>query len=263
MQTHPAFERLASGLAEQGVDLLAWRPEYIIRRLRRTALLSGDVFLDRHVDRLLEDARARDTFLNDLSIGVSEFFRDALPFAWLEEVALPELERTTPRPRALSVGCAHGQETWSLAMLLAERFASFEVTGLDRQPDFAAAGRRGVYTEADVFRVTHGRVRRWFSVEADCFVITQALRPHVRFEVHDLSFGALPQSVARASVELILCRNVFIYMAPPLRELLIEAMVEALAPGGWLMLGTADCAPKHPALVPVVPEGRALRKVGS
>lgn len=256
-----AYHQLRIGLASYGVDLGTWRPEFIMRRLRRAALLSGDVFVDRHVERLIGDARAAESFLDDLSIGVSEFFRDPLSFAFLEELTIPELCRAEAPPRALSLGCARGQEAWSVAMLLAERREDFEVLGLDRHAPFIEAARRGVYERPDLERVSFGRMHRWFEPGNGSWTITPSLQSNVRFAVKDLAEAALADAVAPRSVQLVLCRNVFIYFSRRARERLVEAISQIVSPGGFLVLGSADVMPETGDFEQVSTRGRVFRRV--
>lgn len=251
MDSNSAIDRLAAGLATHGVDLSLWQPAFVLRRLQRGALLSGDVFVDRHVDRLLSEPDAREAFLRDLSIGVSEFFRDSLPFGHLEEVILRELVRRAPYPRALSLGCAQGQEVWSLAMLMAERFERFHVLGVDRHPAFIEAAIHGRYSTSELQRVSIGRIQQFFEEDGPgAWRIRPSLRSHARFALHDLSGGDLPPHVEPGSIALVLCRNVFIYLMPHARSRLLDAAAEALMPGGVLMLGAVDQMPPHSSFSP-------------
>lgn len=242
-----ALDRLIRGIVGSGIDLSGWKPGFVLRRLQRGALVSGDVFLDRHVDRLLADRPSLEAFLDDLSIGVTDFFRDTLAFAELEEVALPELARRTSAPRVLSLGCAQGQEPWSLAMLLAERFDDFEVLALDRKASFLDAAREGVYLASELERVSLGRVTRFFTRAAESFSISPTLRPYVQFALHDLADGALPAHFVDRSFDLVLCRNVVIYLAEPARHTLMDSIRRVLKQGGTLMLGAADSVPSPAA----------------
>lgn len=255
MQSVSAIQRLTTGLAEHGVDLTPWQPSFLLRRLQRAAMLSGDVFLDRHVERLLAEPACRAEFLRELSIGVSEFFRDALPFASLEEELLPELARLTHFPRALSIGCAQGQEAWSLAILLAERFEHFHVLAVDRHPGLIDRALHARYSRDELSRVSLGRVERWFVPEENgSFHVHPDLSTHVRFELQELSDGSLPAHLEPGAVHLVLCRNVFIYLSAHARSALLDSVAAALCKGGFLMLGAADQLPPHPAFSAV--EGR-------
>ena len=262
MSDFSPLERLADGLRPRGVDVGLWREEFLLRRLRRGALLSGDVFLDRHVERLLEAPESLDRFLEDLSIGVSAFFRDPLPFAWLQTQVVPELCRRTRSPRAVSIGCATGQEAWSLAMLLAERTDSFDLLGVDRSLALLTTAREGRYADADVAGVTLQRLDRWFVHRGEHYEVAAPLRPFVRFEHHDAAAGTLPSEVLPGSVDLLLCRNVLIYLSERSRSALLEAMVKALAPGGYLVVGDAEKVPPRADLQPG-PEHTCTYRKGS
>jgi len=259
MTATPAVDRLVAGLASRGVDVSEWGREFLLRRLRRGALLSGDVFVDRHVDRILDDAPVLDAFLRDLSVGVSRFFRDPVAFGVLE-VLLPSLTRSPAPLTALSLGCAQGQEVWSLAMLLAEQEVPFEVVGVDRHPAFLASAQEGLYTFDDVEEVTLARARRFLVEREGHHLVAPILRPFARFECADITDVDLSCLSRTQKVQLIACRNVLIYLSPVARRQLIDACVEHLAPGGLLMLGSADPRPEHPHIEPVFEAVRMYRR---
>jgi two-component system CheB/CheR fusion protein len=263
MAASPALHRLTEGLVAQGVDLSSWRPAFLLRRLQRSALLSGDVFLDRHVERLLGSDDALGTFLSDLSIGVSAFFRDPLPFAALEEMVVRDLAREPAAPpRVLSVGCARGQEAWSVAMLLAERFPRFGVVGLDRHPGLLTEANEGTYNAAELESVTVGRLKRFFIADGEQYGVNWELRPSVSFEEFDFGGGELPPWVEPASTDLVLCRNVFIYLQREMRGRLLDAIARALRPRGALMLGPADEMPERPDFVRLCDRAGLYRRNG-
>ncbi len=239
MESAPALDRLTGGLASRGVDLSAWRPEFLLRRLQRGALLSGDVFVDRHVERILDCPLALQAFLNDLSIGVSRFFRDALAFAALE-VVLVHFSRSGDPFTVLSLGCARGQETWSVAMLLAERNAQAGVIGIDRDPIQLEGAWHGRYDFDDVSEVSLARARRWFTSQGGAYVISPELRPRVRFEQADLAKANLAALSPACPVNVVLCRNVLLYLSNEGRRRLLTEIRRVLAPGGVLLLGPAD-----------------------
>lgn len=250
MVASPALHRLTEGLVAHGVDLSPWRPEFLLRRLQRSALLSGDVFLDRHVERLLGSEDALGSFLRDLSIGVSSFFRDPLPFAALEELVIRDLVReATAPPKVVSLGCARGQEAWSVSMLLAERCPRFGVIGLDRHPALLAEATEAIYPPAELESVSFGRLKRFFVAEGDHFGISWELRPFVSFEEYDFGDGQMPGWLEPESIDLVLCRNVFIYLRREARSRLLDGIARALRPRGALMLGTADEMQERPDFV--------------
>ena len=246
MVASPALHRLTEGLVAHGVDLSPWRPDFLLRRLQRSALLSGDVFLDRHVERLLGSEDALGSFLRDLSIGVSSFFRDPLPFAALEELVIRDLAREAAAPpRVLSLGCARGQEAWSAAMLLAERCSRFSVIGVDRHSGLLAEAAEGTYSAAELENVSFGRLKRFLIAEGEQYGMSWELRPFVSFEEYDFGDGDLPPWVEPESFDLVLCRNVFIYLRREVRGKLLDGIAGALRSRGALLLGPADEMPER------------------
>ena len=255
--TATPLELLLAGCSARGIPLGAYRREFLSRRLVRAATLAGEVFLDRTVERLLGDPAALERFLAELSVGASAFFRDAVPFAVLEEKILPTLERVPGPVRVWSAGCAHGQEAWSVAMLLAERRGDFEVVGSDRSASFVAAAREGIYDAEELSRVTLGRVQRFFCREGERYRVGDELRARVSFRVQDLAHEPPPAD----DFHLALCRNVLIYLSPASKGLVFANLARALRPGGHLVLGQAESLPAQVgAFEAVIPYARIFRK---
>lgn len=260
MSSLSTFQRLQRAASEQGIDLSVFRPEFLARRLKRSAILAGELFLDREVDRLIEDPAALTRFLEGLSIGVSAFFRDRLPYALLEDRVLPRLRRTFPTVHAWSAACAQGHEPWSLAMMLWEQRISSRVWASDRNPAFVETAQAGVYAERELAQLSRERYQTFFSpLDAQHASLRPLVRGAVQFAVHDLAHGVLPAAAERP-LHLVLCRNVLIYLGTEARRRLCLEIARHLAPGGYLLLGSAEHLPEEVPLTPVDQEARLYRR---
>ena len=178
-----------------------------------------------------------------LTVGETYFFRDPLLFRELEERVLPERIRSREADRTLrcwSAGCSSGEEAYSLAILM-ERLLPPEWDGTilatDVNPAFLEKGRQGVYS-AWSFRETPLEIRRrWFTETDGRWSLDPALKRKVAFREMNLAREFPPALFPLLSdLDLILCRNVMIYFRPTVREALLERLVQALRPGGWLAL---------------------------
>lgn len=175
-----------------------------------------------------------------LTVKVSRFYRNAPAFDLLA-ARLPELARTLQGEplRAWSAGTAHGQEAYTLAMLLADTgvpHAAVLATDLDETA--LAAGARGVYRAEDLAEIPPAVRARHLRESSDGAAhVVEALRRRVRFVRHDLAAGGAFSSFR---FHLICCRNVLIYFSPPLQHRALRALAGALEPGGYLLLGEAE-----------------------
>jgi chemotaxis protein methyltransferase CheR len=173
------------------------------------------------------------------------FFRDRAPFDLLARHALPQLARlrhSTRRIRIWSAGCSTGQEAYSLAMLFAENAAQWrgwtiDILGTDVSPHVVDRARRGVYTQFEVQRgLGINQMIRWFEESDDGWRAIEEARRPVRFQVHNL-LEAPPQP---GGFDIVLCRNLLLYLTTEKRGFAFDRIASAMAPDGWLMLGAGE-----------------------
>jgi len=208
--------------------------------------------LQRHAptcQRLLRSATESDPrVLSALLIGFSGFFRDTDVFHTLEYTVIPHL-RARDRPiRILSVGCSSGQELYSLAMLLAEQglLAGADLVGMDCRTDAVDTAREGVFPDALVTAVPAELSARHFIAVAGGLRVRDRLRSRTRWQVMDAT-AALPPG----PWDLVLCRNLFIYLQHCTMHAMLTRMVEHLAPQGFLVVGKAERPPPSLGLTTV------------
>ncbi|MEO6248637.1 MAG: protein-glutamate O-methyltransferase CheR [Sphingomicrobium sp.] len=173
------------------------------------------------------------------------FFRDRNPFDLLTAEALPilaERRRATRRIRIWSAGCSTGQEAYSLAMLFADdpdRWAGWtiDILATDVSTSVIERARAGVYSQFEVQRGLGVRqMIRWFEECDDGWRTAVALRRPVRFKVHNI----LDPTPPGGPLDIILCRNVLLYLCREKRALAFDRLSSALASDGWLMLGAGE-----------------------
>jgi len=173
------------------------------------------------------------------------FFRDRTPFDLLSKHALPALARrreSTRRIRIWSAGCSTGQEAYSLAMLFAEdpvawRGWTIDILGTDVSTSVIERARAGVYSQFEVQRgLGINQTIRWFEEAEGGWRTIEPLRKPVRFQVHNL----LEQPPQPGSFDIVLCRNVLLYLNAEHRTAAFERLASAMAPDGWLMLGAGE-----------------------
>jgi chemotaxis protein methyltransferase CheR len=173
------------------------------------------------------------------------FFRDRGPFDVLQRHALPELAQrrgTSKRLRIWSAGCSTGQEVYSLAMLFAEdaekwRGWTIDILGTDVSTSCVDRARTGAYSQFEVQRgLGINQMIKWFGECADGWRAVEPLRKPVRFQVHNL-LEPVPHP---GDFDIVLCRNVLLYLSPEKKTLAFERIAAAMAEDGWLMLGAGE-----------------------
>lgn len=225
-------------------------PSQLLRELRLSP--NGDL------PRLVADAMANnETF----------FFRDRPSFDALRETVLPRLaaaRRATRRLRVWSAACSTGQEPYSLAMLVADLpglFAGWQVSILATDLSTAAIerARAGLYSQFEVQRGLPIRyLLQHFSQTEEGWRISAPLRASVEFRVMNLieDFRDL------GGFDLILCRNLLIYLDGPTKADLVARLAGALAAGGVLCLGAAESAPGSERVLVPDPQAHGFYRPG-
>ena len=256
-----AADVVAAVRAATGRDLSSYRPATVSRAIGRRMAASGEARLPAYVERLRRDAAEARALVDELHVGVTAFFRDAEVFSALEERVLPSLAgaaRELGTLRAWVPGCATGEEAYSVAMLLGEAAARAPgvqplVFATDTDEGALATARAGWYGREACATVPPERVSRHFRAERGGLVVTRELRDTCVFSTHDLSrdppFGRL---------DLVTCRNVLIYFDDASKLRALQALHQALRPGGVLVLGPAEGLPSHGALFEPLDRGMRI-----
>lgn len=275
--TDAAVAALLRGLAEaHGLDLTPYDTTFLRKALDQRVAATGCANLAAYGGYLAEHRVEAAVLEQSLRIIYSEFFRNPLAFALLEQLILPgviEAKARTGRGeiRVWSAGCATGQEAWSVAMLLDELTATecappiaYRIFATDRsEPDLALA-RTGSYDAAAVGNVQARRLRAHFSRHGDAFVIAPRLRARVEFSDDDLldANSASPAASIYGDFDLVLCSNVLLYYRAETRQFILDKLCRALAPGGYLVTGETerDIVAKHPGLRLVAPPTAVFQK---
>jgi chemotaxis protein methyltransferase CheR len=173
------------------------------------------------------------------------FFRDRAPFDLLARYALPQLaarRAKNKRIRIWSAGCSTRQEVYSLAMLFAEepekwRGWTIDILGSDVSTRCVDRARLGTYGQFEVQRgLAIGQMIQWFDETSEGWRAVEALRRPVRFQVHNL----LEPPPHPGGFDIVLCRNVLLYLSPEKKSLAFERLASSMAEDGWLMLGAGE-----------------------
>lgn len=218
-----------------------WRIDSTLKPMIRDR---GFLSLDDLVMRILSGAEPGliDDVVDALLNQETSFFRDAGVLDTLACAATRMEERAGRRLRIWSAACSTGQEPLSLAMLFCERHArtgqpmpEIRATDMSRRAiDRAVAGR---YTQFEIQRgLPVGRMIEWFEPDGAAWVARRDLRHKVLYARHNLIKDPMPPG----RFDMILCRNVLMYLPPALRRHVLEQLACVLRPDGLLVLGAGE-----------------------
>lgn len=189
--------------------------------------------------------REREWLTGEFSTGETYFMRDPGLFELLAGHILPELVGNRPPGRPLriwSAGCASGEEPYSLAMLvdelgLAGGSDEVDIVGTDISGSAIARAQAGCYGQWSFRSLDAARRDRYFRPAGGQLQVIERLRAAVRFERHDLLGDGLPEP---GKFDLILCRNVFIYLSAPTISRVVAKFAAGLDTGGYLIPGHGE-----------------------
>jgi chemotaxis methyl-accepting protein methylase len=185
-------------------------------------------------------------------IGVTSFFRDSRVFADLDSIVLSKFaDRASAR--IWSIGCSDGMEMYSVAMLLAERRVLHRVflLGTDCRVTATRAAAAGRFDRQALGDVPANLLARYFCptrADADVYEMNAFIRAQVQWRTADVVSTAEP-----GPWDVILCRNMAMYMRADAVSELWNRLARALRPGGYLVLGKAERPHGQSCLVPVAP----------
>ena len=249
MQLSDSSSRILAGLLEArtGQQLTMsrrWRIETALSALLRER---GIATLDELITILVmgKEPSLSQQVVEALLNNETYFFRDRAPFDLLARYALPELlqrRAKNRRVRIWSAGCSTGQEVYSLAMLFADeaekwRGWTIDILGSDVSTQCIERARLGTYTQFEVQRgLGINKMIKWFEETDEGWRAAEALRRRLRFQVHNI----LEPPPHPGDFDIVLCRNVLLYLSPEKKALAFERLASSMAEDGWLMLGAGE-----------------------
>jgi two-component system, chemotaxis family, CheB/CheR fusion protein len=227
-----------------GRDFSHYKSSTIMRRIRRRMQIHQIEDPEKYVALLREHANEARLLSDEFLITVSSFFRDREVVGALEKTIIPRLLESKGRSdtvRVWSVGCATGEEAYSLAILLQEAISRMpdppriQVFASDMHERSLHMAREGYYTGDIQSDVSTERLGRFFTQENGIYRIRRELRELVIFAPHNLM-----SDPPFSKMDLISCRNVFIYLQRDVQQHLVRLFHYAMVPNGWLLLGTSE-----------------------
>lgn len=226
-----------------GFDFSQYTKASLKRRLARIMQFKKLSFYDlKHV--LVNDQQIFQDFLEEITVNVTEMFRDPSFYKSLNNHVLPYLS-SYQHIKIWSAGCSSGEEVYSLAILLKEanlRQKSF-IYGTDINTEVLKEARMGIYslrkikTYAENYSFTGlpGTITDHFTIMYDAASIHSEYKQNTLFSVHNLISDTVFNEF-----QLISCRNVFIYFESELQERILELFYKSLCPLGFLCLGSKE-----------------------
>ena len=236
---------LLNGVYEQyGYDFRSYTQASIMRRVKNFMQDRGFLHISECIPSVLHDDEALSDFVQYISVPVSEMFRDPAVYRELRENIFPRL-RTYPHIKIWSAGCATGEEAYSLAIMAVEEGLEQKVTiyGTDFNDKVLDTARKGIFNISRVKEFTQNYIQsggkeefsRYYHSAYNSVVMNDRLKKLIFFSNHNLVSDS-----AFGEMQLVLCRNVLIYLNHDLQVKVLHLLTESLNHRGFLCIGTHE-----------------------
>ncbi len=227
-----------------GYDFRQYAKGSITRNLQREVDHKGLNRISELLPLIIYDADKLHDLVHNLSIGVTDFFRDAQSYQVLVDQVFPTL-RSFPFIKVWHAGCSNGKEVYSLAMLLNEAglLERCLIYATDISHASLKVAKKGIYSREEVDEAQqryldaggNSKIQDHFNCHYDVAQIESHIRKRITFAHHNLAadnvFGEM---------QLIICKNVLIYFDKNLKQRVIQLFHDSLSPSGYVMLGTTE-----------------------
>ncbi len=245
--THPVYEAVARFVGSRtGLRLSSNHRDRAERAIRHGMERSRITSPEAYHELLKTDEDALDDLVGELTVGETYFFREPGQFEFIRREVLSDLRRRRGSAhvfRVWSAGCATGEEAYSLAMLF-EREGLGErtrVLATDISRAALARGQQATYKSWSLRGTGAAAALPYLSRRGEDHALDDKIRRRVRFEYLNLAQDVYPSLATDTwSMDLILCRNVLIYLDGDTVDRVALRLFQSLAPGGWLIAASSD-----------------------
>lgn len=252
--------------ARTGINLSSNRKSFLLTSLSVRMRELGFVDYQSYFKFLHEGAAGRvewETLVDRLTVHETRFYRDEQALSVIRDVFLPSCHVETDKPVRLhywSVGCASGEEPYTLAMLTNDFFQQraqnyqLGITASDISTDALATARQGNYPANRMTNIpVHWRNQYFTQLEKNRFQVNDNIRQRICFtRINLLDVDTSPVGL----MDLIYCQNVLIYFKRPMRLAILNNLAKHLNPGGMLILGAGEIVDwQHPEIEGIASKG--------
>ncbi|MGA1131964.1 MAG: EAL domain-containing protein [Prochlorotrichaceae cyanobacterium] len=229
---------------QENINFSQYKIGTLKRRILHRQLLSSANTISDYIIYLSERPEEVKQLCQDLLIGATRFFRDSEFWSVLQQDVLPALlERLQPEQplRFWVAACSTGEEAYSLAIAIHEvmqalgRSHPVKLFATDVDQEALGIASHGLYFETIAHDLSPERLERYFTLEGKDYRIKKFIRTQIIFASQDLTTNP-----GFSHMHLVTCRNVLIYMQPPLQEQVLRLLHFSLIPEGILVLGSSE-----------------------
>ena len=249
---------------------LQWRPfqrRGVKRKIKRRIVEVRLSNFDEYLLKVQKDSEEQSHLSKILTVTISRFYRDKEVFDTLESSIIPAIiknKKGKDEFKIWSIGCASGEEPYSLSMLWKEKFEriwsqiNFSILATDINGNLLERAREGKYKKSSLKEVPEEIFQRHFKIENGFYILDRSIRESVEFKKHDIIHGEL-----FSGMDIIFCRNLaFTYFSKECQMNVLKKIARSLNEGGYLIIGKDESLLlTYPTLfVPIFPTERIYQK---
>ena len=222
---------------EVGINLSAYKPEQLNRRINSLMTRVGIKSLDEYSKVIKTNSEQRQKFLDFITINVTEFFRNPELFVDLEKQIAQELLPNNPSLKIWSAACSIGCEPYTIGIILNKLSPNgrHNIIATDIDDTILARAKSGEYTQNEMKGVNNSDLSKYFLIKNDKYYIESKIKSMVTFKKHDLILDKYD-----IGFDLIVCRNVVIYFNNDVKQEIYKKFSNSLKKGGLLFVGATE-----------------------
>lgn len=222
---------------ELGINLSAYKPEQLNRRINSLMTRVGIKSLDEYTKVIRSDSEQRQKFLDFITINVTEFFRNPELYVELENKIKTELLSNNANLKIWSAACSIGCEPYTIAIILDKiaPLGKHNIIATDIDNTILSKAKIGEYTKNEMKAVSSDDLIKYFSIKDDKYYIDSKIKDRVTFRKHDLILDSY-----ESDFDLIVCRNVVIYFNNDVKQEIYKKFSKSLKKGGLLFVGATE-----------------------
>lgn len=232
-------------------DISGYDESFLIKSLEKRAFALGVELSDAYIRYLTENSFEADMLFNALNITYSDFFRNPLTFALLEQWIIPLLihqKKGDGEIRIWSAGCSAGQEAYSLAMLMDKYHEQegqelrYRIFATDISQSALALAREGLYSKDMLQNVKLKQFENYFTNKNGGYQIASRLRESINFSTYDLLDADTenPAESIYGEFDIVICSNLLFYYKPDIQQFILRKACKSMAGNGYLITGEAE-----------------------
>jgi len=225
-----------------GIDFSYYKENTINRRLERRISINRFNNLDDYLIYLEDSDHEKEILYREFLIGVTQFFRDKEAYHSLEENVLENIFTNNRKVvRVWTTGCSTGEEAYSIAIQMHEVAEKHQFKGeikifasdIDKR-SIDIAGK-GFYPDSIIADIEPSLLIKYFARKDDGYQVKEDIRNSIVFATHNVL-----KDPPFSKLDMIVCRNLFIYLKPEIQLSLLSRFYYSLLPEGYLFMGNSE-----------------------